>query len=65
MYEFCAGNVEAALGHATDMLVLTRERNDGARSVATALNAMSVYLVALNRYDEARAVRARSARPGV
>ena len=54
MYEFCAGNVEAALGHATDMLVLTRERNDGARSVATALNAMSAYLVALNRYDEAR-----------
>jgi predicted ATPase/transcriptional regulator with XRE-family HTH domain/tetratricopeptide (TPR) repeat protein len=60
VYEFCAGNVEAAISHATEMLAVCRETNIGARSIATALNAMSVYLAASGRYDEAEE-RAREA----
>ena len=50
--EFCAGNTEAALQHATDAVETLRESND-LPLVATALDSMTAYLVALGRHDEA------------
>ena len=49
--EFCAGNTEAALQHAADAVEALRESND-LPLVATALDSMTAYLVALGRYDE-------------
>jgi predicted ATPase/DNA-binding XRE family transcriptional regulator len=49
--EFCAGNAEAALRHAADAVERLREFAD-LPLVATALDSMTAYLVALGRYDE-------------
>ena len=51
--EFCAGNVEAALHYATEALAIVRSFND-MPLMASQLDGMSGYLVALGRYDEAQ-----------
>ncbi|MGC9992495.1 MAG: helix-turn-helix domain-containing protein [Candidatus Cybelea sp.] len=52
MYEFCAGDTELALGRATKVYEIGCAAHD-TRCIASALNAMSVYLLALDRYNEA------------
>ncbi|MFY9720535.1 MAG: tetratricopeptide repeat protein, partial [Candidatus Cybelea sp.] len=59
MYEFSAGDGNLALDHALKAYALAREYND-ARCIASALNTLSIYLLASARYDEAEN-RAREA----
>jgi predicted ATPase/DNA-binding XRE family transcriptional regulator len=54
-YEFCDGDVRSALRRAKKMLAIAREAGDDAACVATALDAICVYLIALEQYDEAKA----------
>ena len=53
-YEFCAGNPELAVAHATEALATFREFND-MRGGAIILSNLAGYLVSLARYDEAQA----------
>ncbi len=51
-YEFCAGNAELAVSHATRALATFRTFED-TRAGASVLSNLSGYLVSLGRYDEA------------
>jgi predicted ATPase/DNA-binding XRE family transcriptional regulator len=59
-YAFFSGNPELAVVSAERMVATARAGSAGARSIATALTGLTVYLSALARYDEAEQ-RAREA----
>jgi tetratricopeptide (TPR) repeat protein len=52
-YAFAAGNPKLALRYATEMLTAARDHNPSPHCVASALNSMAVYLIALDQHDEA------------
>jgi predicted ATPase len=51
--EFCSGNPARALQHTREMLRIVQEHDQEPLSHAHALSAMSLYLIWLNRFDEA------------